>query len=753
MIGKMILPLVGGAPAAWNSCLFFFQALMLAGYTYAHFSLRRLGLSRQTMAHFAIMLVALFLLPISFDRSAAVPEDPTFWLIIRLFKSAGLPFFVLAALSPLLQTWFNRTGHARAENPYFLFAASNLGSFAALLLYPTLIETRFGLSFQTKIWAGGFVLLLILLVACRLCIKSPPADKVAADKTESTAEQSTHRLNDGQKSWPQWLAAALFPSALLLAITQFITVEVAPIPLLWVIPLAVYLITYVMAFSERNLAPKSIEVLFLIAILLFPPAYFKLYNAMSLAIPIHLFILFAVSLYCHSFLAAIRPVAADLTGYYAVMSLGSVIGSSFVTFAAPLMFSGNTEYPLLIIFSCFLARRFRLSNQPAGTAEADESLFLSIIMGIYAATVVIAIDTISFSRYLQQTAQTLGFDPGSGRLNELIYLLASAQRETALLFLVVAAILPVFIIGKMPRLNLALFMLVNIAGLAVNHTGMAPLQLYRSRNFFGSKKVALISESNNIALVHGSTMHGIQNLVLDRMFEPLTYFHRKGPLGSIFAQPAMQKPGFKAGIIGLGIGAMLAYSKPGQEFTYYEIDPEIIKIAQNPDHFAFLSAFKDRCRIVCGDGRRMLEQAPAQYYNAVIIDAFSSDSIPVHLLTREALAIYSEHLTADGSIIFHISNRYIDLKPALANLSMNSGFQALHALDREFDKAAPENFERNVSEYVVFTRSPEMAAGLKKDTAITWQDLTASGDSRDNVAGQAWTDDDSSLFPLLTIFR
>jgi len=149
----------------------------------------------------------------------------------------------------------------------------------------------------------------------------------------------------------------------------------------------------------------------------------------------------------------------------------------------------------------------------------------------------------------------------------------------------------------------------------------------------------------------------------------------------------------------------------------------------------------------------MLEQAPAQYYNAVIIDAFSSDSIPVHLLTREALAIYSEHLTADGSIIFHISNRYIDLKPALANLSMNSGFQALHALDREFDKAAPENFERNVSEYVVFTRSPEMAAGLKKDTAITWQDLTASGDSRDNVAGQAWTDDDSSLFPLLTIFR
>lgn len=744
MIGKMILPLVGGAPAAWNSCLFFFQALMLAGYAYAHFSLRRLGLARQAMIHFAMMLVALFLLPISFDRSVAVPEDPSLWLIGKLFTSAGLPFFVLAALSPLLQTWFSRSGHARAENPYFLFAASNLGSFAALLLYPTLIESRFGLSFQTKIWAGCFALLLILLVACRLYVKSAETVEVANITATASPDTPDNRI--------KWLIAAMLPSVLLLAVTQFITADLAPIPLLWVIPLAIYLITYVMAFSSHNLAPARIEMLFLLAILLFPVAYFKLHRSLAAALPTHLFILFAISLYCHSYLAGSRPNAKNLTGYYTVMSFGSVIGSFAVTFIAPLLFSNDAEYPLAIIFACFMTKRFKLADNGEST-DARESLALSVIIGLYAASVLVAIENINFSRHLQQTAHSLGFDPGSGYLNSMIHFLAARQLENTVLLLFIAAILPLLIIKKMPRLNLALFSLISIGMLAINYTGTMPLRLHSSRNFFGIKKVTVASENNTIAMVHGSTMHGMQSLLLDKMFEPLAYFHKNGPIGSIFALELTRKPDFKAGILGLGIGSLLAYAKPGQEFTFYEIDPEVIKIAQNPDYFSYLSSFKERARVICGDGRRMIEQSSNGYFDAIFADAFSSDSIPVHLATEEALKIYADRLQPEGIIVFNISNRYIDLKPVLVSLAHKADFIALHVLDNVFVKDDPANFGRNVSEYIVLTKSESIADGLIKSPILAWNKLSDHTVSDSMTATVHWTDNSSSLFPLFKVFR
>lgn len=743
MIGKMILPLVGGAPAAWNSCLFFFQALMLAGYAYAHFSLRRLGLARQALSHLALMLIALVLLPISFDRSVAVPEDPSLWLIGKLFTSAGLPFFVLAALSPLLQTWFSRTGHARAENPYFLFAASNLGSFSALLLYPTLIETSFGLSVQTKIWAGGFALLLILLVACRMHVKSLKTVEVADDTAPPSSDATDNRI--------KWLIAAMLPSILLLAVTQFITGDIAPIPLLWIIPLAIYLITYVMAFSSHNLAPARIEMLFLLAILLFPVAYFKLHRSLAAALPTHLFILFAISLYCHSYLADSRPNTKNLTGYYMIMSFGSVIGSLTVTFIAPLLFSNDAEYPLAIIFACFMSKRFKLSDN--GKTDDQESLALSVIIGLYTASVLIAIENVNFGRYLQQTAHSLGFDPGSGYLNTMIHFLAARQLETTRLFLFIAATLPLLFIKKMPRLNLALFSLISIAVLAINYTGTMPIRLHSSRNFFGIKKVTLTSENNTIAMVHGSTMHGMQSLSLDKMFEPLAYFHKNGPIGSIFAQEFTKKADFKAGILGLGIGSLLAYAKPGQEFTFYEIDPEVIKMAQNPDYFCFVSAFKDRVRIICGDGRRMIEQSPSGYFDAIFADAFSSDSIPVHLATEEALKIYADRLQPEGIIVFNISNRYIDLKPVLAALARKTDFIALHVLDNVFFKEDPANFGRHVSEYVVFTKSESLADSLIKSPILAWNKLSDHTVSDRTTAAPHWTDNSSSLFPLLKAFR
>ena len=752
MIGKMILPLVGGAPAAWNSCLLFFQTLMLAGYSYAHFSIRRLGLYRQALTHLLLMLVALILLPISFDRTLSVPEDPSLWLIIRLFESAGMPFFVLAAISPMLQLWFSRTGHARADNPYFLFAASNLGSFAALLLYPVFVEPVFNLEIQARIWAGCFVLLLLLLIACRLKVQ---AKNTTTNAVETKTASPDKAIQSDSSIRFKWLVAALFPSALLLAVTQFITSDIAPIPLLWVIPLAIYLVTYVMAFSEMNLSAAKIESLFLVAILVFPAGYFNLQANLWVAVPLHLFILFAISLYCHSYLAKNRPEISELTGFYAIISLGGVIGSLLITFAAPAFFSNDSEYPLLIIMVCYLNRRFSLYRQQNGQqSEREESLALTIIMGCYVAAVFSAIGTINFARFLQQNVHSMGFDPSIGYLHEIILFLVARHAAVNACFLICAAVLPLFILKKMPQINLALFCLISIGLMAIWHTGNTQVKLYSSRNFFSIKKVTISATDNTIVLVHGSTMHGTQSLLPEKQFEPLAYFHKNGPIGSIFALDVTKKPDFKAAILGLGIGSLLAYAQPGQEFSFYEIDPDVIKIAQNPDYFSYLTAYKDRCRVICGDGRRAIEQSPTGYFDIIFVDAFSSDSIPVHLVTREALQVYFDRLQPDGAIVLNATNRYIDLKHVLAALARHGNYFALHALDNVFDKNDPANFGRNVSEYVIFTRSQNFANELKKCDKISWQNLTEHVDhDNEQLETFLWTDNSSRLFPLLRLFR
>ncbi|PKL42332.1 MAG: hypothetical protein CVV41_14420 [Candidatus Riflebacteria bacterium HGW-Riflebacteria-1] len=740
MIGKMILPLVGGAPAAWNSCLFFFQALMLAGYGYAHFSLRRLGLYRQALTHLLLMVGALILLPISFDRAATVPEDPSLWLIVRLFKSAGLPFFVLTALSPLLQFWFSRTGHQKADNPYFLFAASNLGSFAALLLYPTLVEPSFDLAVQAKIWSGGFALLIVMLVACRLTVKSETADTAEIESTDQAPSYETML---------KWLVAALFPSALLLAATQFITADISPVPLLWIIPLAIYLLTYVMAFSTWNLAPAHIKKLFFAAVMVFPVAYYKLNTNLWVAAPLHLAILFTISLYCHTYLARNRPSVRHLTLFYANISLGGAVGSLLISFIAPLLFTSSAEYPILIILSCYLTRHFTLAEAADKTEERpDESLVLTVIMGTYAAAMFAAIESIGFAKFLQHNAHNIGINPEIGFLRTTVLFLIEKQNSCKTLAMILVTILPLLTLRKLPRINLAMFTMVCLVLTTIWQTGNAPIKLCSMRNFFGIKDVRLSIEDQMVSLIYGSTVHGRQSLNLESMFDPLDYYHRNGPVGSAFRQLFSHKPDLKAGILGLGIGSLLAYSKPGNEFTFYEIDPQVIKIANNTDYFSYLATFKGRSRIVCGDGRRMIEKSQEAYYDMIFLDAFSSDSIPVHLMTLEAMRMYFSRLKPDGVIVINIANRYLDLKPMLAALANQLSLYGLYSLDRVFDQNDPGNFGRSVTEYVVLTESLQVATELKKCEYIDWQNL------RNNIAaGKVWTDSYSSLYSLLQPFR
>ncbi len=740
MIGKMILPLVGGAPAAWNSCLFFFQALMLAGYAYTHFSLRRLGLARQALAHFAIMLVALFLLPIAFDQSVTVPEDPSLWLIGKLFKSAGLPFFVLAALSPLLQIWFSRTGHARSENPYFLFAASNLGSFAALLLYPTVMEPAYDLALQTKIWSGGFALLLILLVACRIQVKNHG----------NVAETSPPLHDEPERvSMVKWFIAAMFPTAMLLTATQFITADVSPVPLIWIIPLAVYLLTYVMAFSRFNLTPAMIEKLFFAAVVAFPVAYYKLNTNLWVAAPLHLAILFAISLYCHTFLAGNRPKSAHLTSFYMVVSLGGAAGSFLISFIAPLLFSSFAEYPVLVILSCYLTRHFKLSETADNNGEdPEESLALTIYMGIYAAALFAAVESLGFAKFLQHNSHSIGIDPETGFLRSVVLFLIERQNSSKTLAMVLATVLPLITLRKLPKINLAMFTLVCLVLTSIWQTGHAPIKLFGVRNFFGVKEVRLNTEEQLITLIHGSTVHGRQSLNLRSMFDPLDYYHRNGPVGSIFKQLYSEKPDFRAGILGLGVGSLLAYSKPGHEFTFFEIDPQVVKIANSLDYFSYLSTFRERSRVICGDGRNMIEKSPLACYDMIFLDAFSSDSIPVHLLTQEAMSMYFSKLKPEGTIVINITNRYLDIKPMLSAMATRDSLHGLYSLDKVFDQNDPINFGRSVTEYVVLTTSSNIASELKKCELVNWHDLR-----KEIVPGKIWTDSYSSLYQMLQPFR
>lgn len=749
MVGKNVLPIVGGAPAVWNSCMLLFQFLLLAGYAWAHWAVKKLGLGRQAVLQLVLMVAALFFLPDLLAISRNAPEEPAMWLVLQLLKTVGLPFFVLASISPLLQLWFANSGHSSSDNPYFLFAASNMGSFAALLIYPILFEPAFGIVDQSRIWAGGFVMLLVMLFACRQYLK-PESLIVVAD------ESVENQITVNKKTRLKWLVAGLLPSALLLTTTQFLTADISPIPLLWVVPLAIYLLSWAMAFSRFNLATARIEALFLVAILVFPVAYFKLASKLWLAIPLHLLILFAVALYCHSFLASSRPPAKGLTGFYVITSMGSVVGSVLVTFAAPLLFSNDAEYPLLIIFAGLLSRHFYSGQQLTQKPEArQESLILTFAMGLYVAALFTALDTINFSRFLQQTLHAMGFDPGSGMLN-LATLYLAAQHDTfRALLLISFALLPVFILKKMPQVNLALFSLVSIGLLAISYAGTMPVKLYSSRNFFGIKKVTVSTENNTITLVHGSTMHGLQSLLLDKMLEPLAYFHRNGPCGSIFDLELANTKDFRVAILGLGIGSLLAYAKPEQEFTFYEIDPEVIKIAQNPDYFVYLSSFQDRCRVICGDGRRAIEKSPLQYFDLIFMDAFSSDSIPVHLLTREAIKMYFERLKPHGAIVVNISNRYVRLKLMLGAIARHDNLLALYTRDNIFDSKDPENFGRNVSDYVILSKSQDFVTELKKSKKVNWQDLISDQNmtvqSLQNVT--FWTDAKSSLFPLLRLFN
>jgi hypothetical protein len=699
MFGKMVLPLLGGSPAVWNTCMLFFQVALLGGYLYAHLTSRWLSVRRQWMLHLALLAVAFLALPISV--AGATPPgggSPIPWLLRLMLVAVGPPFLVLAATGPMLQRWFARTGHPDASEPYHLYAASNLGSMIALLAYPLLVEPRFRLASQTRGWTVGFVLLGLLMAACGAWGWSArPAPEAAV----AGAEEEEEVLTVGRRAL--WVALAFVPSSLLLGLTTFITTDLTPAPLFWVLPLAIYLLTFTLVFARRRLLRHEWVLAVQPAVVAATVIVLERSDHMgkpALAIPLHLAALFVTAMVCHGELSRTRPTVRHLTEFYLWISVGGALGGVFNVLVAPLIFARLWEYPLALVAACLL--------RPWPRTRLPIRRQLGYILR--AAGLAMVLVTLTA--------------PGADALS--IYVFA------------IAAAVAVYLIGRTlgaTPLWLAVCIGATLAARFVDDLEDQRV-LYVHRSFFGQYRVDRTVVYT--VLQHGSTLHGAQDHSPDRRHEPLTYYLRNGPLGDIFASMGVSNGHSRVAVVGLGTGTTAAYGQQGDDWTFYEIDPGIERIARDTAFFTYLSDSPANIRVVLGDARLSLQRDAGRSYDLIALDAFSSDAIPTHLLTREAMRIYLTRLAPHGRMAIHISNRYLDLEPVVASLAREYGLTARVAGGPK--KPDPKLYE-NTSAWVVVVRTPADLGPL--DAAHGWHI------PRLPRGFQPWSDDFTSLWAVM----
>ncbi len=698
MAAKALLPLLGGTASVWSTCLAFFQAALLLGYLYAHVT-SRLSPRTQAILHAVLLAACVVMRPAIVVSPSDHPPgsyDPTAWLLGRLATTLGLPFVALAATSSLLQRWL---ASSRGDDPYPLYAASNLGSLLALLAYPFLLEPSLPIGAQARAWRWGFAVFAVLMVVCALATIHASR---RVQHVPTIARPSTLRDR------ALWVGLAFIPSSLLQGVTTYLTTDIAPIPLLWVVPLALYLMSFILTFVSRPLVPHSLMVrsVPLAALLLLPPLAAGLVQWFWM--PIHLLFFFVAAMACHGELARHRPPADGLTDFYLAIALGGVLGSLFNAILAPVLFDRMAEYPTAIVLACLvpalgMERRERVS---AGVVLA------CVILGLIA-PVAADIGHISSS--------AIGAVCASAATGLFIYVVWKHRRIPITFALVVAAVL----LGT---------------GLA---PGVGGRILRRERNFYGILRVTEDDKARARRLFHGWTLHGQQSTEPGREREPTTYYLPGGPASQVFdALGARPDSGAaRVAIVGLGIGGLAPYAKAGQGWTFYELDPAVEAVARDASVFTYLrdcpAASVD---VVLGDARLRLADAPEHAFDLIILDAFSSDAIPVHLLTREALALYLDKRAPGGLIAYHISTRHLDLEPILGALASERGLVARIRRD--------------------LTITPEEKRLGKQPTvwvilAVSATDLGPIADDSRWKAARAnrsvWTDDRSSLLDALKI--
>ena len=715
MIAKMLLSRLGGSPAIWNTCMVFFQAVLLAGYAYAHAISAYLNLRRQIIVHVAVLLLpcSVSLLPIAVAADATPPGtgNPSLWLLGTLAVGVGLPFFAVSATAPLLQKWFASSGDTAATDPYYLYVSSNLGSVLALLSYPFLLEPRLTSGEQSIFWTAGYALLIVMVgvIAWKLW-RMAPAPPSHRKEPNSWA---TGDIPLTRKRRCRWLVFAFVPSSLLFSVTTYLTSDIAAVPLLWVIPLSLYLVSFIIVFAQKPLVSQR----FLTAalprtVLLLVLVYLTESNEpIQLVAAIHLGGFFVLCLACHGELAQDRPATSHLTEFYLWLAVGGVLGGLFNALVAPQLFTSVLEYPLIVAAVAFLL----LWSPYAYTAQGSRQLDWLLPAAVLTLTSILVV-----------VFQYLGTEPGPVSI--------------AVMFGAPVVICYTFI--ERP-LRFALGVAAILLASSLYH-GVYGTALFRDRDFFGVHRVTHAniqgSSEKYHQLVHGYTVHGLQSDDPRRRREPLTYYTRSGPIGQVFDTFSGAAAKKDVAVVGLGAGSLSAYALPGQNWTFFEIDPAVVAIAQNSQLFSYLADSSVHPRLVLGDARLSLAKEKDHHFDLLILDAFSSDSIPPHLLTREAFRLYVAKLTDDGLIAFHISNKYLDLEPVLGDVARDAGLASRSQKDLDVIPVEKQAGKFG-SHWVVLARKDEHLGRLRFDRS--WQEIPARKDSR------VWTDDFYNLISVL----
>jgi len=732
LFAKMALPLLGGTPNVWNAALVFFQATLLLGYLYAHLLTRFVPMRLQVGIHAGVLALAFVVLPLGIGAAWQNPpaEAPTGWLFALFGVCVGLPFLAVSANAPLLQRWFARTGHRDAHDPYFLYGASNLGSMLALLAYPLLIEPLLPLQGQSWLWTGGYMLLAVLIVGCGLLTPGTLGRaKAATDSATSGTKSPARPISWRDRGW--WIALAFVPSGLLLSVTSFITTDLVAIPLLWVVPLSLFLLTFVFVFARKPLIKHEwmvkVQAPFLIAAATI--TFLGSSGAALWQMGVVLASFFVLAMVCHGELAARRPAAVHLTEFYLWMSFGGILGGAFTALLAPLLFDTVLEFPLLLVLAALLRpKRQRRDPVNAFAGRLVRPQFLDV--GLPAICILAA----------------LGLDPEFANIS-------SAEAIATILLVALCGITLASGIDRPLRLALAVAALMVIGNQAI-HWIKREDRIFAGRSFFGVYKVARTGDGSFTVLTHGTTIHGVQSTKPAVRRTPHTYYHAEAGIGRVFATAARRNlPVRDVGAVGLGAGEIACYRRPGQRWTFFEIDPMVVRIARDPAMFRYLADCAPKARMAVGDGRLSLSRMQGRNFDLLVLDAFSSDAIPLHLLTREAFAVYLERLRSDGLLMVHISNRYVDLKPVLAALAADAGLNGAvlrHAVGKDIIKSG---FNAS-SEWVALARSPAaLARFLDRDRTPTSQSVARWQPLEKWRGRKVWTDDYSNVLGVLTVLN
>ncbi|WP_426035700.1 fused MFS/spermidine synthase [Brevundimonas sp. DC300-4] len=716
IVTKLVLPMLGGSPSVWNTAMVFFQTALLAGYAYAHLLQRLTSMRAQMATHLVLLLLAALFLPLKINGVLGDPDPsaPIGWLLATLALSVGAPFAVLSATAPLLQAWYARVrvGHADGKNPYVLYAASNLGSFLALLAYPLILEPLMTLSGQRVSWSGGYAAFMLMVVA--LAVVAWRRGQIGGVPVASL--ETSAPIPWREKIILVLLAAA--PSSLMLGVTAHLATDVASAPFLWVIPLALYLLTFVIAFQDRPWIPLPITLVVAAAVSLACIAFtaFKT-GDWILMFGLHLGAFFLLALMCHQRLAARRPPPDRLTEFYLLMSLGGVVGGAFTALLAPVLFNGVWEYPLVLVLAG-LARP--LNKAPIRNWEVY--LFVGAVLATGLPPLLSAVFQADWGFAWWFNNNVSDNMPGLTQ------------------FIMLAPILAGFIL----RDRTPAFVII-AAGIALSTAYIARgyEAAFTDRSFFGVMKIGVTEDPRlggqvNI-LMHGTTLHGAQPRNPAFACMPTLYYAPASPIGQTTQMLQLRRPALKIGVVGQGSGAMAGYKRAADEMKFFEIDPMVDRLSRDPQWFSFISGCADGpIETVLGDARLTMARETAGTYDLLLIDAFSSDSVPTHLLTVEAIEGYLKLLKPDGVVILHLSNRNLDITLPAAAAAQALGAANLHQLYQE-SPLAPDMAEAS-TEALILSPTEEGLAEFRDQAQ--WRTL-AETDVR------PWTDDYVNLFGSL----